>query len=243
MNAASRLFPCCALLLLLAARGSAQIVLPGLPGDYNLDGDVNEEDLDVWVNEFGGIGIAADGNLDGVTDIDDLFLWKDYEGASIFPPLARASVAATEVIYDSTTGELCVRPNGFPIFAFKISTFGSNVLSVANDDLPGAGVWDVKKLFSDTSVQGFDSSILNDVSPVTGDFPLDQLGDGVAKIAVLKPGLGPSDFASLSFGNTVGTSAQSYLTIVGDVPEPFGCSLALGFLYAAACVARPRRIG
>lgn len=50
-----------------------------LPGDYDLDGDVDGADYDTWVAAFGttGVGLPADGNGDGVVGIEDYTTWRD----------------------------------------------------------------------------------------------------------------------------------------------------------------------
>lgn len=59
----------------------------GLVGDYDLDGDVDEGDYDVWAAAFGetGAGLDADGNEDGVVDAADYAVWRD---ALVIDPLA-----------------------------------------------------------------------------------------------------------------------------------------------------------
>ena len=55
-----------------------------LPGDYNLDGQVDAADYSVWRDSFGktGASLAADGNGDGVVNSLDYNLWKSNFGAS-----------------------------------------------------------------------------------------------------------------------------------------------------------------
>ena len=58
---------------------------PLIPGDYNLDGVVNQLDYDVWRANFGSNTatsplISGDGNGDGVVDAADYVLWRDHVG-------------------------------------------------------------------------------------------------------------------------------------------------------------------
>ena len=52
---------------------------PGVPGDYDGDGDVDSDDYTVWNGSYGqsGAGLAADGNGDGVVDAADFTVWRD----------------------------------------------------------------------------------------------------------------------------------------------------------------------
>ncbi|MEX2171752.1 MAG: beta-propeller domain-containing protein [Pirellulales bacterium] len=57
----------------------------GIPGDYNHDGSVNEQDRAVWRGSFGTVSLIAfhpaDGNRDGVVDTADYSVWQDNVGA------------------------------------------------------------------------------------------------------------------------------------------------------------------
>ena len=56
-----------------------------LEGDYDLDGDVDEDDEAFWRISFGstiGDGMQADGNGDGAVDAADYTLWRDRYEAS-----------------------------------------------------------------------------------------------------------------------------------------------------------------
>lgn len=64
---------------------------PTLPGDYDLDGDVDPHDYLVWLADFGGTGAQnADGNGDGVVDAADYVVWRRAltAGAGSGPPRA-----------------------------------------------------------------------------------------------------------------------------------------------------------
>jgi mannan endo-1,4-beta-mannosidase len=60
---------------------------PDLPGDYNLDGNVNAADYTFWRDSLGqtGTGLAADGNGDGKIDADDLVVWRLFFGETTAP--------------------------------------------------------------------------------------------------------------------------------------------------------------
>jgi hypothetical protein len=58
---------------------------PGLPGDYNADGQVDIDDYDTWKSTFGfsvTAGTEADGNFDSMVDAADYAVWRDHLGAS-----------------------------------------------------------------------------------------------------------------------------------------------------------------
>jgi hypothetical protein len=66
-----------------------------LPGDYDLDGDVDVFDYTVWKADFGGTGLQnADGNGDGVVNAADYTFWRDHFGAG--PGSASSSLAVPE---------------------------------------------------------------------------------------------------------------------------------------------------
>lgn len=81
--------------------GSA-IVTVGLPGDYNLDGEVGTADYTVWRDSLGSTAdLAADGDGDGEIGTGDYQVWRDNFGATtagpatVTPePAALATVAA-----------------------------------------------------------------------------------------------------------------------------------------------------
>jgi hypothetical protein len=55
-----------------------------IPGDFNLDGDVNEEDFELWRDEFGASDDPeVDGNHNGTVDAADYTVWRDNVGASV----------------------------------------------------------------------------------------------------------------------------------------------------------------
>jgi hypothetical protein len=56
-----------------------------LPGDYNADGNVDDDDQLVWEATFGatGAGLPADGNADGTIDAADYVVWRTNFGASV----------------------------------------------------------------------------------------------------------------------------------------------------------------
>jgi hypothetical protein len=49
-----------------------------LPGDYDLDGDVDAQDYDSWRSDYGIQGYTdADGNRDSRIDTADYVIWRD----------------------------------------------------------------------------------------------------------------------------------------------------------------------
>lgn len=59
-----------------------------LPGDFNGDGSVDNDDLGIWKTQFGfaGVGINADGDKSGVVDGGDFLVWQ--RGLTATPPVA-----------------------------------------------------------------------------------------------------------------------------------------------------------
>lgn len=73
-----------------------------LTGDYDIDGDVDEDDYLVWRRNFGSTYLlAADGNGDGIVDAADYTVWRDNLGATLSDAPV-ASMAATVSISTSS---------------------------------------------------------------------------------------------------------------------------------------------
>jgi len=57
-----------------------------LPGDFNYDGVVDDEDYNTWQASFGSIvprlGLWADGNKDGVVNAADYTVWRNHESST-----------------------------------------------------------------------------------------------------------------------------------------------------------------
>jgi uncharacterized secreted protein with C-terminal beta-propeller domain len=75
------------------AVGSFVVAPPaGLPGDYNNDNRVDDQDRQVWRANFGAWSLTsyptADGNRDGNVDAADDALWRKYRGAVALTALA-----------------------------------------------------------------------------------------------------------------------------------------------------------
>jgi hypothetical protein len=70
------------------------------PGDFDLDGDVDEFDLLDWQNGYGGPGTYAEGDadLDGDVDAFDLLIWQQNYGKSSAPGLASVPEPSTLVL-------------------------------------------------------------------------------------------------------------------------------------------------
>ncbi len=68
-----------------------------LPGDYDGDGLVNDDDYAVWLAGYGSTdSLLADGNGDGVVDAADYTVWRDNFGASWEDFMYQASVSVPE---------------------------------------------------------------------------------------------------------------------------------------------------
>ena len=70
------------------------------PGDYDFDGDVDDDDYDKWRSEFGTTSFMSDGNDDGTVDAADYVVWRKHlptmagSGASRAPPAVPEPTAA-----------------------------------------------------------------------------------------------------------------------------------------------------
>ncbi len=65
-----------------------------IAGDYDIDGDVDQDDYTVWVNSFGSQTLlAADGNNDGIVNAADYTVWRDAESAF---SLAQSQISVVE---------------------------------------------------------------------------------------------------------------------------------------------------
>src|SRR5262249_50076016 len=54
---------------------------PISPGDYTLDGVIDQDDYNLWSSSFGLTGeLSADGNGDGIVDTADYTIWRDQLG-------------------------------------------------------------------------------------------------------------------------------------------------------------------
>lgn len=66
-------------------------VVPGLAADFDIDGDVDQTDYDVWAAAH-GVSTRGDANGDGMSDAADYTLWRDQLG----PGPTRSGVAVPE---------------------------------------------------------------------------------------------------------------------------------------------------
>lgn len=77
-----------------------------LQGDYDIDGDVDHDDLDVWRDTYGSnLLLAADGDGNGVVDSVDYAIWREAFGAAVNNAAIRqsATVAARPAAISTST--------------------------------------------------------------------------------------------------------------------------------------------
>jgi ELWxxDGT repeat protein len=68
-------------------------------GDFNLDGDVDSEDFDLWRGSFGSTSaLAADANRDGVVDAGDYVVWRKNRELMAAATGGKGTVSATAVM-------------------------------------------------------------------------------------------------------------------------------------------------
>jgi hypothetical protein len=85
------------------------------PGDYDNDGNVDNDDYLVWRSTFGSsVALAADGNGNGVVDTADYVVWRNIFSAAVASssslnksqPVAAAAVhVPTEPLLPNSTGK------------------------------------------------------------------------------------------------------------------------------------------
>lgn len=65
-----------------------------LPGDYNLDGDVDSDDYELWRGDFTStLALAADGSGNGTVDAADYVIWRHNLGGSVDDGLGASTAA------------------------------------------------------------------------------------------------------------------------------------------------------
>jgi hypothetical protein len=70
---------------------NVSLLRPVVPGDFDADGDVDDDDLAVWRTEF-GLGAGGDADGDGDTDGGDFLAWQRHLGTTS-PASARLQMA------------------------------------------------------------------------------------------------------------------------------------------------------
>jgi hypothetical protein len=88
-------------------------VLEGVPGDFDLDGDVDQFDLTPWKTAYGATAVG-DANGDGVTSGSDFIVWQQNLGVDLVPAVAAESsvpepATAILAMFALTTGRVLRR--------------------------------------------------------------------------------------------------------------------------------------
>jgi hypothetical protein len=74
-----------------------------IPGDYNRDGRVDQQDNQVWRGSFGrtGPGLPADGNSNGIVDLADYVVWRNNLGR-----VAASNATASDEVTAESVGSV-----------------------------------------------------------------------------------------------------------------------------------------
>jgi hypothetical protein len=78
-------------------------IAPQIPGDYDFDGDVDDDDYDKWRSEFGTTSFKSDGNDDGLVDAADYVVWRKHLGT-----MAAATSSNSANVPEPSSGFLLV---------------------------------------------------------------------------------------------------------------------------------------
>lgn len=140
-------------------------------GDYDIDGDVDQDDLTVWRNSYGStLLLAADGNRDGRVDAADYTIWRDAFSAAP-PALAAiqtpppAEKAETETV---TTDPEATEPATatLPVFAWAAPLAVAAVESPVETDTASPAATDAATLLLYDGVSpppaAFDAALATD---------------------------------------------------------------------------------
>ncbi|WP_425397305.1 PQQ-dependent sugar dehydrogenase [Aeoliella sp.] len=74
------------------------------PGDYDIDGDVDQDDYNVWKSTFGSnLLLAADGNGNGRVDLADYTIWRNHLGAGVEEAAAIEASPVVAAVQTATT--------------------------------------------------------------------------------------------------------------------------------------------
>jgi hypothetical protein len=96
-----------------------------LPGDYDIDGDVDQNDRAVWSGTHGSNLLrAADGNRNGVVDIADYVVWRDALGATTGAAAGASRQVIAEMPLEQTTSASFIN-DGIPTSSRVKSLIGS----------------------------------------------------------------------------------------------------------------------
>lgn len=106
-----------------------------LAGDYLPDGVVNEADITVWMNNYGGTNPAADGNGDGVVDALDFAIVRENYGARASTPAPAPTYAP--VTYSNLPEHGPAFSGGDATFAFAPPAYSSTAGGQSSTSLSG----------------------------------------------------------------------------------------------------------
>lgn len=213
--------------LALAGAQNLQSGQPFLPGDANLDGDVDVSDFMIWNgSKFYNTTAWCNGNLnfDGTVDISDFNVWNENKFTRSGPLVDNDSGPlplddAVDFIYDASSGVMSIDTNAFEIWCFSVFGVGPEefLLNGGSGDVNADDTIWIQDFFIDRSKW----------------FSLDVTAVEDGAIALYATELTAEDFDYVSFGTPDGLTGRGAVTIVNGsegpvtVPEPAGITCLL----------------